>query len=114
CDCTGTGYEGTHCDKPIALTVAGPQGATSCHVYGVSNDGTVVAADCEIGEPMRRTHFWINNKWVKAAIPAGYTVAYLGMLSADGTKAVGTLRNSNGTNYGARWSNLNGTATLLN
>lgn len=113
CNCTGTGYEGTLCDKPIALTVDGPVGATSCEVLGVSDSGTVVAADCEIGESMPRAHFWTGNAWVKAVVPAGYPVAYLGVLSADGTKAAGTLRNANGTNYGARWSGLSNAATLL-
>lgn len=114
CDCTGTGYEGTLCDKPIASTVAGPAGATSCSVVGVSDDGATVAANCEIGESWLRGYFWTANAWVKAAIPAGYPYASISALSSDGTKAAGGIRISQGTPYGVRWSGVTTTAQLLN
>lgn len=114
CDCTGTGYEGTLCDKPIALTVAGPAEATSCQVVGVSDSGSAVAANCEIGEPLLRGYFWTANSWVKAAAPAGYPQVYLEAFSSDGTKAAASLRNSGGVSHGARWSGLTSTAVLLN
>ncbi len=113
CDCTGTGYEGTLCDKPIALTVAGPTEATSCAVVGVSDDGATVGANCEIGESLGRAYFWTGGAWVKAAVPAGYPQAYLAALSSDGTKAAGSLRNANSTPHAARWSGLTTTAQLL-
>jgi len=114
CDCSGTGYEGTLCDVPRARVVAGPAGSSSCFVTGVSDAGTTVAAQCEIGESATRGHFWsASGGWVKALTPAGYPTVYLAGLSADGTKASGSLRDSNGTDSVAKWNSISSTATLL-
>lgn len=114
CDCAGTGYEGTLCDKPIAQTIAGPTGASSCSVIGVSDTGTAIAAHCEIGEAVPRGYFWTQaGGWVAAAVPAGYTLTELRALSSDGSKAAGTII-KDGTWGAARWSGLTSTATLLN
>lgn len=115
CDCTGTGYEGTLCDKPIAQTITGPTSATSCEVQGISDSGTAIAAQCEVGESISRGYFWTQSGgWVAAAAPAGYPVVLVTALSSDGSKAAATIRNSNGTNFPARWSGLNTTGVILN
>lgn len=113
CDCTGTGYEGTSCDKPVALTVAGPSDATSCEVVGVSDDGTVVAANCDVGESSLRPYFWRANAWIKASAPSGYSARSVVGLSSDGTKAAGALFDSNSVIQGCQWTDLTAPASLL-
>lgn len=114
CDCTGTGYEGTLCDKPIVQTIAGPTGASSCTVVGISDTGTAVAAHCEIGEAVPRGYFWTQSGgWAAAKVPAGYTVVNIYAFTPDGTKAAGSIK-KDGTANAVRWSGLSATATLLN
>lgn len=117
CDCTGTGYEGTLCEKPVALVVAGPTEATSCEVTGVSDSGGVVTANCEIGASTKRGYFWTANGWAKAAPPDAQPEVWVYSLTADGTKAAGGVRGNinggGGADFATTWSVSTNKGTLV-
>ena len=116
CDCSGTGYEGVHCDVPIARVIPGPEEASACTVAGVSDAGSVVAVNCEIGETMPRGYFWTEaSGWWQAKGPDAFPVATVIGLSSDGTKAGAGLRTGPGEDNAGMWSNLSpsSVATLM-
>lgn len=114
CDCAGTGYEGTSCDAALVQQLALPPEASSCEVVGLSDGGTVIAANCQTGgDSFGDPYFWrADQGWIALERASGYAVGWLVGLSADGSTAVGDFRD-NGPDYAGVWTSATAAASIL-
>lgn len=121
CDCSAD-FMGTHCESRVSIGIEYPPETTRCEMVAVSDDGQVIAANCEDASG-QHGYFWEQTEasggtWRKATFASGYERATLSGLSADGAMASGNLWDPT-DGFPARWAStaeqgallLNGTQT---
>lgn len=114
CQCSGTGYTGTNCELPIALSLGLPTGVSSCHAVDISADGTVVAATCVVPAGSKPYYWTATTGWKSLALAVNFARgAELKGMSSNGQIFAGIGFDNSNNPSAVRWSSQSATGSAL-